>query len=242
MKYIFVGLFLIISSTTNAALIESENYSSNGNSSYWTNLDLGIDVLRLNWVDTLGGENQADIDDFQSFIDASSDTWRFASWSEFMDLANWFDTDPNNNGWSEAQNLGGNLFFELNGYGPDHTEQYGFDHEGYTYWQFGSFNDLGNLEYLWFADFGDQDERVVCVAWSVLCANSYFPDAATPMFTANDVINNAAYNIAPILVRDLTITNVSPSFATVSEPSILWLLLSGGIVLVMFKASTTKRH
>jgi hypothetical protein len=226
-KYIFAVVLLFISSFANSTLLESKNYLNNVNNNYWTNLDLGIDVLRLNWADTLGGSNQADLSDYDSFINNSNNTWRYATWSEFLGLVDWFDTDPNSNGWSEDQNVGGNLFFDLNLFGPAYVDQYGFDHEGYTYWQFGSFNNDNNLEYVWFADFGDQDDRVDCVSWSVLCFSSYFPDANTPMWTADHAISLDGINVAPVLVRDLPV---------VSSP-ITWLLLSG---LVVFGVSRKK--
>jgi hypothetical protein len=226
-KNIFVGILLLVSSVASATLVESENYSNNVNNNYWTNIDLGLDVLRLDWVDTLGSSNQANLNDFESFIDDTNGVWRFATWSEFRGLVNWFDTDPSTNGWSMAQNIGGNLFFQLNGYGPDHTDQYGFDHEGYTYWQFGTYNDENELEFVWFADFGDQDDRVVCVSWSVLCLQSYFPDENTPMFTASYAISMAGINVAPILVRDISNKNLQQTATQVPEPSMSMLLLGG---------------
>ncbi|MDM7859886.1 PEP-CTERM sorting domain-containing protein [Alteromonas sp. ASW11-36] len=230
MKYLIAGLLLLLSASANANLIESENYTNDSNNNYWTNLDLGLDVLRLDWVDTLGSDSQVDLAGYQQFVADSKGAWRFATWAEFVSLYNWFDTDPTTNGWSIAQNVGGNLFFELNGYGPDHTDQYGFDHEGYTYWQFGTLNADEELEFVWFADFGDQDERVVCVEWSVLCMHSYFPDVGSPMWTAANAIGMASINVAPVLVRDF-VGSFSARIANVSEPSIMWMLLTGMIFL-----------
>lgn len=232
MKSIFGGILLLVSVSVNASLIESVNYSNDVDNSYWTNLDLNLDILRLDWVDTLGSSNQADLPDYQAFVDDANGTWRFASWNEFLDIINWFDTDPTQNDWSLAQNLGGNLFFELNGFGPAFNEQYGFDHEGYTYWQVGSLNLENVLEYVWFADFGDQDSRVVCVEWSVLCKHSYFPNPErTPMFTADSILSMGDINVAPLLVRDVNNVTTQQEPTSVSEPSIIWLFLSGVVLL-----------
>lgn len=211
---------------SNASVIEGVNYLSDPAKKFWTNIDLGLDVLRLDWADTLGTGQQKSLSDYNAFT--TQNGWRFATWQEFTRLYQWFDTDPIKNGWSEAQNSGANLFFSLNGYGPAFTSQQGFDHEGYTYWQFGTKNPSANspsdspMTYVWFADFGDQNPNVTCVSWSVLCRAAYFPDANTPMWNDNNSLGKGSINVAPLLVR-----TIEPDVVTdIPEPSTLVLLLT----------------
>ncbi|GGW91958.1 hypothetical protein [Alteromonas halophila] len=242
---IFIALLagMIASGSASASFIDSKDFSSKNENSYWTNHDLGLDFLRLEWADTLGADvknaaNQKTLEDFNTFVETNDEGWRFATMGEFDSYINWFDSDPNIDGWSLAQNEGGNLFFDLNGLGGGFQDQYGFDHEGYTYWQVGTLNPDAQagenpFHYVWFADFGDQDSRVTCVEWSVLCQASFFPtfEGYMPDFSSFNAIS-ATYqkdgfhdqwagnplNYAPLLVRD--VGGPSSSVTTsVNEPA-----------------------
>lgn len=243
MKFKLIATLLLsiaITFPASASFIASKSYRADGGDIYWTNFDLGLDVLRLDWADTLGGgpKEQKSLSDFHRFVDSNLDGWRFATLAEFNAYYNWFDSDPNNDGWSLAQNAGANLFFELNGYGPAFNQQYGFDHEGYTYWQFGTLDtnaDLGEnpMTYVWFADFGDQNSKVTCVDWSVLCAAGYFPDVGSPMFTAHGALSMSyasgnPLNVAPLLVRTTnTINNVNEAkISLFFGVFLVWLIVS----------------
>ena len=221
----------------NAAFINGTHYLNNASQNYWTNLDLNLDILRLNWVDTLGGQQteQKSLADYQSFISSTTDGWRFATWNEFTSIYTWFDTDSQYNGWSQAQNTGTNLFFDLNGFGPAFEVQSHFNNVGYTYWQFGTLNpnypnnSYNPMSYIWFADFGDQVDGVDCPAWSVLCRSGYITNYSglstelhddNPMWTAVGAIGMQNINVAPLLVRQ---TSSHP--APIDEPSAYSLFL-----------------
>jgi hypothetical protein len=234
-KVVSILITAFMSVSLHAALIEGDNYTSDDSNFYWTNKDLSLDVLRLDWADTLGEARteQKSFDDYNSFT--STGEWRWATGAELLSIINWFDTDLNNAGWSEAQNAGTNLFFDLNGFGPRYfgsgingeIYQEGFDHEGYTYWQFGTL--LNNtFEHTWFADFGDQ-VSALCPAWSVLC-NSGYIDLNTPHgFTMDNAIEMLDINVAPLLVRNSGSNTLANN---VSEPlsTILFLGALGGLL------------
>jgi len=234
-------LMTLASTWSHAAFINGVNYSSDDNDAFWTNNDLSLDILRLNWADTLGGvsSEQKSIVDYNAYVDDNGDGWRWATVAEFDSLVNWFDSDPINSGWSVDQNIGTNLFFELNGYGPlyygtgtgGQVYQNGYDHEGYTYWQFGTlFED--QFEYNWFADFGDQLASVDCPIWSVLC-NSGFLDADSNLgFTNFFAVELASLNIAPLLVRQQAV-----QVAVVSAPAGIMLALLGLVGMARIKRS-----
>ena len=145
LSLLFIAL---ISMPTFASFINGDNYISNEKDIFWVNNDLSLDILRLNWSDTLGGkvEEQKTLAEIEAYVSDNQEGWRWATVAEFTDVVNWFDTDTNNVGWSVDQNIGTNLFIEINGFGSKYYgtgaggEEYqsGYDHEGYTYWQFGT--------------------------------------------------------------------------------------------------------
>lgn len=217
-----------------ASFINGENYTSNDQDSFWINNDLSLDILRLSWADTLGQkiDQQKSLNEIESFVASNQDGWRWATVSEFTDIVNWFDTDPNNAGWSDAQNLGTNLFIELNGFGSKYyglgangeIYQNGYDHEGYTYWQFGTIFD-GIFNDTWLADFGDQYDSVSCPAWSIHCnsiGDQGYLDLNSHWGWTTYAMGLKEYNVAPLLVRA----------ANVSAPAGILLALIGlmGIV------------
>jgi hypothetical protein len=239
-KLTSILIAMLVSVSSHAALIDGANYTTDDTNNYWTNIDLSLDVMRLDWADTLGGSSsqQKSFDDYDDFVNQTQHDWRWATGAELFSILNWFDTDPVNQGWSAEQNIGINLFFSLNGYGPKYygtgtngeVYQNGYDHEGYTYWQFGTM--LNNtFEYTWVADFGDQ-VSAFCPAWSVLC-NSGYLDIDTPHgFTLLEAMQDATRNIAPLLVRtNDTATNAS----NVTTPLNISLFLTGLLGLVLYR-------
>lgn len=239
---------VVLCGSANAVFVEGEDYVNNTQNNYWTNLDLDLDILRLDWVDTLGGpqNEQKSLADYETFIADSNDEWRFATWDEFTDLYTWFDTDPTFNGWSQEQNLGANLFFDLNGYGPAFETQAQFNDVGYTYWQFGTLNPDANgnpLSYIWFADFGDQVEGVDCPDWSVLCRSGYITNYSgvstelhddNPMWTAVGAIGMQGINVAPLLVRGAATQTTTPP-TVVSEPQTLSIFALAALPMLLMR-------
>ena len=208
--------------SSHAVVISTNSYISDSNKNYWTNLDLSLDILRLSWSDTLGDnpeqptENlslaqslvavQKDIQDMINFVNANEQGWRFATVLEFSKYNQWFDTDPDNVGWSHEQQIGSNLFFELNGLGPAYSgpnEQNGYaggtselGDRGYTYWQFGTLNEELKYESVWFAMFADafpeSEEAAECAIFDnnlvgENCSEGYLNvEAEFPKFTVAD--------------------------------------------------------
>jgi hypothetical protein len=236
-------IFFCASFGANASFVDTRNFQQVDGSNFWTNFDLGLDVLRLDWADTLGSPSseQQSRSDFINFVGSNQNGWRFATLTEFDAYVDWFDSDPNSNDWSEAQNAGSNLFFQLNGLGPGFTEQDGYDSEGYTYWQLGTLNPFAGLfdnpfTYSWIADFADSP-LVTCAGFSVLCNSGYFPDENAPEFTAFDAFslsyaNGNPLNVAPLLVRDIGLSSISDS---VNAPTGLGIFFASCFVWLCFK-------
>lgn len=217
----------VVAFNAKASIIYSDSFlTEETNPVYWTQLDFGLDIMRLSWSDTLTG-GQASVADINQFIADNTEGWRWASFDEFNVIHNWFDTDPYADGWSALQNDGSALFFLLNGTGPAFTEQHGYDHEGYTYWQFGTLVEQA-MYYVWMAEFANAVPGVSCADYSLLCQSGYFTDSNSPMWLAPDALFNPGLNIAPLLVRN----TVTPQPATVPEPQSL-LLFATGVLGIM---------
>ena len=225
---------MLVSSTSYASFINGGNYTSNSQENFWINNDLSLDILRLSWADTLGEGmyQQKSLVEVENFVANNNDGWRWATVSEFTDIVNWFDTDANNAGWSELQNAGTNLFVELNNFGSKYfgssaqgdVYQNGFDHEGYTYWQFGTMA-LGVFESTWVADFGDQFSSVECPIWSIHCkdfGHQGYLDIDTQWGWTTYAMGLSDYNVAPLLVRGTSETAVA-----VPEPGGIMLAFLG---------------
>lgn len=217
-KILATFIAVLISTCSHATYISGDNYSSDENKAFWTNNDLSLDLLRLSWSGTLGGEiqEQKTLAEIEAFVANNQEGWRWATVNEFTNLVNWFDTDPNSVGWSTEQNIGTNLFVELNGLGSKYNGvgtggevyQNGYDHEGYTYWQFGTLFE-GIFEDTWLADFGDQFDSVTCPVWSVHCnniGNQGYLDLDTPWGWTTYALGFEDYNVAPLLVRSINVT------------------------------------
>ena len=233
-------LMMLMSTSSFASFIDGKNYISNDQDIFWVNNDLTLDILRLSWADTLGGEinEQKSLADVETYVAENIEGWRWATVSEFVSIVNWFDTDLNNSGWSEDQNAGTNLFMEINGFGSKYfgisadgqVYQNGYDHEGYTYWQFGTLFE-GNFNDTWLADFGDQFEDVVCPDWSIHCnsiGDQGYLDLNGPWGWSTYAMGLIDYNVAPLLVRASSAPQ--PKFVGVTnvpEPSGVFLAMLG---------------
>lgn len=239
-KILVTFIAVLISTSSHASYISSDNYTSDVNSAFWTNNDLSLDLLRLSWSDTLGGEigEQKTLAEIETYVANNQEGWRWATVNEFINVVNWFDTDSNNVGWSAEQNIGTNLFIELNGLGSKYhglgaegeVYQSGYDHEGYTYWQFGTFSNSVFTD-TWIADFGEQFDSVTCPVWSAHCnstVNEGYLDLNSPWGWSTYALGFENYNVAPLLVRA---TNVS-------EPTQILLLLGiAGLGIARLKRS-----
>lgn len=216
-----------------SSVVPLTNYANDTqNAMYWSLLDANLDIARLSWSDTLGASTQAEKSDIDSFIQANTDGWRWATLQEFQLIHHWFDSDPYANGWSEGQKAGSALFFLLNGTGPAFTEQNGYDFEGYTYWQFGTYVQE-QFTSVWMADFAWNNSAVNCATYSLLCASGYFTDENSPLWSAQDVIGNPLINVAPLLVRDRGALSTPGATITVPATASSWLLFSGLALLAL---------
>ncbi len=154
-----VLLFMLTVTAAKAGLIPQDSFiNNNANQMYWTNVTLGLDVMRLSYSDLLNTDGtssgeQASYENINTFL-AGQSQWRWATVTEFEDTQQWFDTDPNEAYWTTAQNEGSSLFFALNGTGPrfkhnGYDENYGYDDEGWASWDivtdFGFNYDFGSL-------------------------------------------------------------------------------------------------
>ncbi|SNY49016.1 PEP-CTERM protein-sorting domain-containing protein [Arsukibacterium tuosuense] len=215
--------------TAQASLIEGTGYASDQqNSVYWSLLDMQLDIARLSWSDSLGMENQAGLTDINTFVNSNSDGWRWATALEFSAIHSWFDTDPMADGWSESQKAGSALFFLLNGTGPAFSSQQGYDFEGYSYWQFGTWHESA-MQYVWMADFAWNIADVSCATYSVLCASGYFTDENSPLWEAEGILEMDNLNVAPLLVRDRNA--IAAVAVPVSSSALLMALGLLGLVL-----------
>ncbi|MBV2130291.1 PEP-CTERM sorting domain-containing protein [Arsukibacterium indicum] len=226
-KGILTGLFLsgfLGLQHVHASPIDGDGYlNDQQNNMYWSLLDMKLDIARLSWSDSLGLTDQASLADINSFVGNNTEGWRWATALEFSTIHNWFDTDPLADGWSEAQKSGTALFFLLNGTGPAHTDQNGYDFEGYTYWQFGTLFDNA-MQYVWMADFAWQIPEVNCATYSELCTSGYFTDSNSPLWSAENILEMGNLNVAPLLVRD---RSFSASAVAVPVSSTFFLMALG---------------
>ena len=226
---------MLLTSRVEAALITGSSFSSdNTNPVYWS--ALGLDIMRLSWADTLGQPGQqAGLEQINQYIAESAAGWRWATLDEFVLLHKFFDTDSYADGWSQAQNVGSSLFFSLNGMGPAFSTQSGYDFEGYTYWQFGSWINTA-MQYVWMADFATELPGIACADYSLLCGSGYFTDANTPLWQADNILQMNDINVAPLLVR----TQIN-AVASVPGPASLSLLIAALLGLaVRFRKSKVR--
>lgn len=226
----FIAIALI-SGSAHASFIEGDNYSNDVADAFWTNNDLGLDILRLEWADTLGTGlfgTQASFEDVTSFTQSNEDGWRWATASEFGALASWFDTDSTTAGWSTHQQEATELFFSLNGVGGKYFgtgpngEVYndGYDHHGYSYWQFNTLLE-NEYHYAWVADFNEE-----CPSWSVLCESGSFAYNGHLGYTLGYTMADAEHNIAPLLVRSSGNTQ-TPVVNQIPEPMTILMMVAG---------------
>lgn len=235
----FIAIALL-SGSAHASFIEGENYSYDVADAFWTNYDLELDILKLDWADSLGSDRseQASFSDVLSFTEENQGQWRWATSSEFDAIVNWFDTDAQNSGWSAGQQVGTDLFFEINGVGPKlfgtgtNGEVYndGYDHHGYTYWQFNTLLDEG-IKLTWFADFGEN-----CPDWSVLCNSGYLDQSTPHGFTAAFAMAETSFNVAPLLVRDSADAQ-TPPVHRIPEPTTLLMMAAGLVGFIRYRRS-----
>lgn len=129
-KSILVVSLFLLSSNVQAGFINDEN-----NEVYYTNKDIGLDIMRLSYSDLIEADGtkstddnktsaQADIERVNSFLngvhnvaDDFGNKWRWATFQELNDVYSVFDSHPNVKSWSDEQYDGSLLFFELNGTG-----------------------------------------------------------------------------------------------------------------------------
>jgi len=122
LKFLEVGLYSIFFlvfcavSIANASIIDAGAYSNDKtNSMYWTNNDLGLDIMRLSYSDTLSSDGgQASYSDINNWLTLNQG-WQWVDASQLITITNWFDTDPFDIAWSSKQGIGSSLFFQLMG-------------------------------------------------------------------------------------------------------------------------------
>jgi hypothetical protein len=236
---LFMCLLVVLPMTSKAGPIDPSSYTS-VNSMYWTNHDLGIDIMRLSWADTLGGNTQASETDINNWLSANvSDGWNWANDSQFAAVYNWFDTDPTaDHGWSTDQNLGSSLFMALNGTeGPQHaaSNNNGYGTSGNYDWTILSKTEStvsGTFRVAYMSDFGSQ-------SLGITCTNSYCDDGSDPrgyhdvdyagvnLYYPGFYLGLNNFNGAALLVRDNTQTQGVPA-----PTSILFLV--AGVLLLRF--------
>lgn len=225
------GLLLLQCGRAQAGVIELKNDLNNP--VYWSAFEL--DIMRLTWADTLGTKGgQTSQQSINEFIASTQDGWRWATAEEFSRIHLMFDTDPFQDGWSALQNEGSSLFFQLNGTGPAFDTQSGYDFEGYTYWQFGTEVEK-QMQYVWMADFATDMLDIQCAEYSMLCHSGYFTDENTPLWRAEDILQMATINVAPLLVRDNSVpSSSSVNVAAIPLPASFALMILG-IVSLAFR-------
>lgn len=242
---IIIPIAFLWASHTSAGVISSDSYNSNDNNQkYWTNYTLSLDVMRLSYSDLLNidgsssGE-QASYEDINTYL-ASQNQWRWATVDEFSAVQNWFDTDPDNRDWTDAQNEGSSLFFALNGTGPRYKYQadkeseynYGYDADGWSSWDlvtdFGfnyEFPDMSSrddttLRYVGIGDYADThafaytnpENAHINKGWHNL------PDDPGQYYISYHDLSSESSNSAALLVRN--------SATSVQEPSIVFIFSS----------------
>jgi len=128
LQHAFLSILLSVFCLANVAkagLLDAEAYNSNSaNSMYWTNNDLGLDIMRLSYSDVLNPTGQqASKNDVDNWL-ALNQEWQWSNESQLKEVYGWFDTDSgviNSNGWTAKQGLGSSLFFELMGVANIHA-------------------------------------------------------------------------------------------------------------------------
>jgi len=259
LKIIVPVVFMWVS-TSHAGVISPESYSSSDeNQMYWTNNTLNLDIMRLSYSDLLNTDGtsygeQASYEDINTYLDSQSE-WRWATVDEFAATQNWFDTDPDNRDWTEAQNEGSSLFFALNGTGPlwsyyadeEDVFNYGYDDDGWAYWEIvtdfgvnfafpeGARRDDTTLRHVSIGDYADThplaqinpENLDVNKGWHNL------PDDPGQYYTSYQTLSSESYNAAGLLVRDIQVT--------VPEPSSFLLLLFSLILLISAKQRIHKQ-
>ncbi len=232
----FTSAVLITSLTFNlahAGLLDENAYiNDQTNKQYWTNNDLSLDIMRLSYSDLLNidgsssGE-QASIETVNTWL-ANQNEWRWASDTDFAGIYNWFDTDSQNDGWSEGQNIGSNLFFALNGTGDRHSEinNFGYDRDGRNTWTMVSYTETAKQEWLdnrmrygAIANYCDELVDMGCKTGLGKTINEGWHRKSLgflPQFISNQKIAFISRDEAALIVRNVT---------TVSEPSTAAILV-----------------
>lgn len=215
-KSIVVVAILILSTSVQASLINNPN-----NEVYWTNKDLGLDIMRLSYSDTISAtgtatSTQASVETIDAFLAQDDTGWNWATDLEFENIYDWFDSDPNATGWTEAQNTGSSLFFELNGMGTAYEDDgnQGFSTSGRIFWysliKTDSVEDVGldSDEYLrHFLMDQYADGTVADCTHPSRCGKSYHPGSITNWIQTStyDSLHTTSdanpFNHAALLVR-----------------------------------------
>jgi hypothetical protein len=207
----------LFTNVVQASLIDIDSYSNDvNNEMYWTNNNLSLDVMRLSYSDLLNTDGtssggKASLTTIDTWLDTQTE-WRWSNYSDFVNINNWFDTDNNKKGWSEAQNLGGTLFFELNGVGSAYGKNnLGYRYDGYSEWML--LTKRYGYKSLRFAQIKDYCDTVVaCKLGSSSVGTLAYHSTKLSSMDAS-ILTRSDVNAAALLVRNST-TNVE-----VPEPS-----------------------
>lgn len=200
-------------------MIDANSYTDDqGNDQYWTNNDLGLDIMRLSYSDLLNvngtsSGGQATTDTVQSWLDTQTE-WHWASDQEMDDVYAWFDTDSDEWGWTQAQNIGSNLFFSLNGTGPKDSEanNFGYDQYGASVWFMSSYTEYAidytidtGIDGIRYAGIGNRCDELADLGCQLVFDED--PDLGWHKdrhLTSNEKIGSADYNYATLLIRNTT--------------------------------------
>jgi hypothetical protein len=139
-KNLIILCLLVVGANAHSALIDSDSYTTDmTNDKYWTNNDLGLDIMRLSYSDLLNvdgtsGGAQADKATIDAWLSTQTE-WRWVNVAELDDYVSWFYTTPLNGFWNANYLAGSTLFFDLNGVGPRWDTNRGYSSDGYGFWQ-----------------------------------------------------------------------------------------------------------
>lgn len=217
MKFITLPLLFIsltLSITANAGLLDAGSYIDNdANEMFWTNNDLGLDVMRLSWSHFLKndgekGDSTTTLDSIESFLTSEKNHgWQWATDAQFDDLYMWFDSNLDHNGWSIEQEIGSRLFFELNGFAPMHGENGYRDDIGITAWYWFSNTETTHLREATIQDFYGPDfpctNSSFCQSSDML-SDGYHNKGRYVDAKESLLINNVEYpfgNVGALLIR-----------------------------------------
>ncbi len=238
------------SQRANAGLIDAGSYTDDqSNAQYWTNNDLGYDIMRMSYSDLLNVDGtssggQATKDTVQSWLDTQTE-WHWASDQEMDNVYAWFDTDPDEWGWTEAQNIGSNLFFALNGTGPKDSEanNFGYDQYGSSVWFMASYTEYAidysldnSIDGIRYAGIGNRCDELADLGCQLVFDEdstlAWHKDRhlTARYMTYGEKVVSADHNYAALLVRDAT---------SVPEPSTIAIFALACIGLIFTRKKIT---